>query len=425
MADFFDRLLEQPSAEDVEPKLRKAVQFVNDRVAHRPTSRLPWPLDELDTVLEALATSREGMRCWHVRDDHSAWPEPGSGVAVYWWTNFPGRRLVRVIGYADRSVLFWPGFLRGDPTGPMPLLAVAPRQARLRDREGRLEPVVFCECGVWGTPAEIGWMGLCCGPCHDHAESTGSPLPGVLPPRCWPMRDEPIAALTFSADSRLVVLATKNLAPKEGHLALWDVEQRTKLGGVRCGIAGTVELAHRDDGVACRRTNDLHLWTAGGHLRDLRPRGARMDCAALAPDGRFAAFRSGEELLVWDLDAGESVRTLHAPEFLSASLAPNGTAIALRTREGVVLHPLTLAPSTGIPLELSPTPAMAFSPDGSLVAAAVGVTLHVCDAATGKKQLKYRWVGAQSLCLAWTPDGRTLAVGDAGGCLITWPVEAL
>src|SRR5262249_31525908 len=156
-----------------------------------------------------------------------------------------------------------------------------------------------------------------------------------------------------------LALATRGRPPKEGSLTSWDLEQRTKLGGVRCGIAGAVELAHRNDGVCCRTTLRLCLWTSGGHLRNLRPQEARGICVALAPDGRFAAFNGQEGLVIWDLDTGQSLHALPTLEFFSAALAPKGTALVLRTRDGIVLHSLTGEPSAGRPMELPAVEAIA------------------------------------------------------------------
>ncbi len=73
---------------------------------------------------------------------------------------------------------------------------------------------------------------------------------------------------------------------------------------------------------------------------------------------------------------------------------------------------------------------LAFSPDGRLLAIGSGAMtanagpglVHVLDAATGK--LRHRWKGHPSMvtALAFTADGRTLASGDATGDVRLWEV---
>ena len=58
---------------------------------------------------------------------------------------------------------------------------------------------------------------------------------------------------------------------------------------------------------------------------------------------------------------------------------------------------------------------LAWSPDGSRLAAAVGKEVHVYDPATGKEQFRFRGHSDLVSCLAFHPDGQSLASGSDDG----------
>jgi hypothetical protein len=411
MSDSFDRLLRHPSGAEVEESLREAVQFMNDRIPPSRSGRLPWPLANLNATLGTFAAEREGMRSW------ATGRTPNTVVALAWWTSFLGEKVVRVVGVEEAAGVRWPGYLAEWAT-PFPLLMIAPEQACLRERERVREPIVFCACGVAGTPEAIGWTGTCCGPCHDHTESTGAPLPPVFPQLPWKIRGAPIIALAFSPDSRRVVVGAW-----DGGFASWDLESGEKVAEAEQRIVGAVQLAFREDGIRFRHSGHLFVWTPDGKILDLRPPQMQGGCVALAPGGRIAVFYERQKFLVWDLDAEQLLERLPAPGFIGATLDRDGTVLALRGG-GITLIQLGQGRQPHVKLP-GGSNGVAFHPDGTRLTACEGHVLSVRDVATGEECVSYWRVDRHVSSLAWTPDGRALVVCDADGRVTFWPAELL
>jgi WD40 repeat protein len=67
-----------------------------------------------------------------------------------------------------------------------------------------------------------------------------------------------------------------------------------------------------------------------------------------------------------------------------------------------------------------------FSPDASLLATAGKLypgPVHIWDVATGKETARLTGVKGTCTALAFSPDGKTLAVGDRYGTIRTWDIE--
>jgi WD40 repeat protein len=162
---------------------------------------------------------------------------------------------------------------------------------------------------------------------------------------------------------------------------------------------------------------------------------------AYAPDGRslISAERSGMRLLVHDLATG-AARELPRPGQLHAlALSPDGSTLAagywggevdlLSPADGAVRYCFvrhTFTAGDGADRVL----ALAFSPDGSLLAVAPHGEAELWDL-TGPAPVRRAVVaerltgGRNGRYLAFSPDGRTLAVGHgARRAVLLWDVES-
>src|SRR5262249_35929323 len=141
-----------------------------DRYAH---DRLPWPPSDLDDFLSTLAVEREGWRQWNAPQQLPA-STVRTFLHVVWWTDFLGRKHFRIL--ADRNTLAEDRdrniITKRHPPFP-PLEIVYPHTTFQQEQPGGRRLCVRCACGVEGEPATLGWMGPCCGPCHDRREFGG------------------------------------------------------------------------------------------------------------------------------------------------------------------------------------------------------------------------------------------------------------
>ncbi|OWK36054.1 sigma-70 family RNA polymerase sigma factor [Fimbriiglobus ruber] len=205
---------------------------------------------------------------------------------------------------------------------------------------------------------------------------------------------------------------------------------------------GTIRFRHRLHAYAIAFSPDgrhvasagmgttVHIWeTATGkeHLRfdaDARIPGIQelgVDQLAFSPDGKLlAGVRINGPTCLWDAATGREVRQL-APLAGWVAFSPDGKTVAYglgRRGVGDALFHL-VETETGKEqyavktLEGEATRGV-FSPDGKTLAVADSRGIHLCDLAARKSSLIGSDAGTQDHSLAFSPDGRFLAVTRLG-----------
>jgi WD40 repeat protein/serine/threonine protein kinase len=159
-----------------------------------------------------------------------------------------------------------------------------------------------------------------------------------------------------------------------------------------------------------------YLWRAcqPGRVTGWQAVRGRVHGLAFAPDGQSLVACGWQHAAVWGLGARPLLRhTLGAGNVWGAAFSPDGSDLAIASTGfapvGVQKYDLpTGRELTERRIDLLAARVVAFSPDGSLIAAGGGTGGKVCDARTGAKvqSLGTEWVRA----VAFSPDGRTLAV---------------
>jgi WD40 repeat protein len=263
--------------------------------------------------------------------------------------------------------------------------------------------------------------------------------------------EEAVWQVAWAPDGR----ALASLSIIKGEVRLWDVAGRKERTVLRSELGNSYGMAFAPDGKTLfvgRHQNDakagptgaVELWDVPsgqrkGLLRHTAPRGvARL---ALAPDGKLLAasesWKEGEKgeykscVTLWDVAAGKAVARLANESSSALAFSPDGKALAwtayvIKDRQIVsaLVRRRDLAnqqdlPPLPNPAGKNPLNCLAFSPDGRTLAAAdYAGHVFLWDTASAKVRATIpvddrRRVGS----LAFSPDGKTLAaaVGNRPG----------
>ena len=156
----------------------------------------------------------------------------------------------------------------------------------------------------------------------------------------------------------------------------------------------------------------VRLWdpATGQHQRTIKGHKEAVSCVAFSPDGRFLATGSSDSTVrLWDPATGQHLRTIKGHTILGTYKGRISTRGPLGGRIRGTL--------AGRPK--SDTQAMAFSPDGRVLATITHETAHLWDPATGQH---VRTLTHKDFlqCVAFSPDGRMLATGGDESTVRLW-----
>jgi WD40 repeat protein len=379
------RLLLQPTHDDLEAALQEATEVANGRGKNW---LLKWPLPGLSAFFDKFAGSAEGLHGWAGSAPPGDRRGDRSVIGVAWWTDYTGRRHVRLLGYRrslNRKELT--GFFHNDGRAQPPLVVLYPEYTVTHTRGGKSRLCAACACGAFGPPQEIAWLGECCGPCHDRREAADGKAPALR--RSWRLVAESSPdAVAFSPDGQ--TLATNEFS---GRVRLWDVATGTQrlVLDARQGWYPTVLFT--PDGRTLVSTGNppeggLFFWDATtGALRRRTPADCPVSCLTCSPDGtRLAGF--GRRLpMLWDVATGA---------------------------------PLPPFPDSAFSFHFD----LAFSPDSRLLAVPGDGTIKLWDTVTRelRDSLEVPWAraGIRILSVAFSPGGKLLAAGGVHRGVRLW-----
>jgi WD40 repeat protein len=233
-----------------------------------------------------------------------------------------------------------------------------------------------------------------------HGANVIDPSPGLLG----------IRSLAFSADSKLLASGDQY-----GLIKLWDVATGTERSQLRGHKGGVNSLAFSPDGKT--------LASGGGE--------------------EWATSKGSEaysELKLWDVATGQERAALQHKQgvFHAVAFSPDGKTLAAGNTDGQFIQDEVLPPAWNT-LELwdmtGPQPrvravlardpedvtALAFSPDGALLAAATSEGVKLWDPRTGRERLTLQGLREQIGCLSFSRDGKALAT-TGNGVARVWDV---
>jgi WD40 repeat protein len=235
---------------------------------------------------------------------------------------------------------------------------------------------------------------------------------------------EGVFALAVSPDGRWLAAGSRD------DVAVWRLDADPPGEARRPAGAddGAGDLAFSPDGkllAAYGKDRGIHLWETAG-WREVGRIGGPGN-GQLYANGNLGFFPDGKSLVcantdgtirVWEVATGKLLRTLAEKRRLwGIALSPDGKVLAAVEGRSNTLRHLDAATGREVSLfqgEDHSCYCFAVSPDSRSVATAgASNEVRIWDAATGKE--RHRWACPQFISrIAFSPDGKTLAVGGSG-----------
>jgi WD40 repeat protein/serine/threonine protein kinase len=222
-------------------------------------------------------------------------------------------------------------------------------------------------------------------------------------------------------------------------LTLYDLTTWRPGPVLRGHPAGVVAVAYAPDGktiATASHDGTAIIWDlATGQSRVIiRPKVAGTSAVpdvwavSFSPDGSLLATGTYFQVVtLWDAATGRERLALEAGDrmgtrSLAVAFSPDGKILAVSGAQGVKLWDVTTGASRGsFNGHAVPIVVLTFSPDGkTLVTGSQDKTVKLWDVATHQERLTLKGHTGTIMSLAFAPDGNTLATGSADGTVRLW-----
>jgi WD40 repeat protein len=258
----------------------------------------------------------------------------------------------------------------------------------------------------------------------------------------------PITTVAFSPDGRTLATASEGSAGSAAALRLWDLATGRQRAELSTYSGGATSFAFSPDGLTLAVADDMvRLWSvaAGESAGVLDRHSGPVWAVAFNPDGAALASTGDTTIVLWDVAAQQPRAELHhggrrlisgnnLGRIRAIAFSPDGATLASASDDDTVRLwevasgqqratlrvPLAGRADLDSPF-LGAVPALAFSPDGAIVASASEGGLHLWDVAAA--QLRTRLLTVANKAVAFSPDGAVLAAAQAGR-LTVWDLAA-
>jgi WD40 repeat protein len=184
---------------------------------------------------------------------------------------------------------------------------------------------------------------------------------------------------------------------------------------------GTGDRNHKTAGA-------FELWDiATGRRREPRftePNGVR--AVAVSPARRMVAWATAHRIVrVWEILKHKPFDFPQPKDCPAVALSPDGTRLAAAVDYAVKVYNIEKRYER---FELKghkgTVSAVVFSPDGATIATGSwDHTVKLWDAATGQERATFKWPIGRVYCLAYAPDGLRLVAGGDNGSVVVWDMD--
>jgi RNA polymerase sigma factor (sigma-70 family) len=246
-----------------------------------------------------------------------------------------------------------------------------------------------------------------------------------------------LSALAFAPDSKTLVTGATYTDPV---IRLWDPFTGKETGQWRGHMYGIDDLAFSPDGklvASASQDETIRLWdfATSKEVRRIDARQGIVGPVAFLADGKLLASVGKVAIRVWDVTSGRELRSIAPKEgYFSASFSPDGKMVALAAYDDKLVRLLNLADGKEI-RRLAEGPATVrlhgFSPDGKLLATSAhsGPAVRLWDVASGRQMREVSGPSSEkapvtAFTCAFSPDGRSLAVGYSDEMIRLWEVAS-
>jgi WD40 repeat protein len=239
-------------------------------------------------------------------------------------------------------------------------------------------------------------------------------------------------ALAFSPDGK-----TLASAGEANPIRLWDVKTGKQVGdltikggGYNLAVAWSSDGALLVAGTGTGGSSEVRVWNVAARKAVVRYEGPHdwMRAVAFGPKDATVLFAGQEGVgLITDLTSAKRVRDLPALAWKErkcehAAVRPDGKTFALATPDGVLLGAVGSKDRPRVLERMSQAFALAFRPDGKVLAAGGKGQIKLYDVASGRLLRVLRHGKGEVQALAFSPNGALLASGSEEGTVRLWRV---
>jgi WD40 repeat protein len=232
-----------------------------------------------------------------------------------------------------------------------------------------------------------------------------------------------VYGVEFSPDGKLLVTGDQ-----KGTARLWDVATATQLATIAGHEGRIFDVAFAADGGRLATVSEdgtARVWNvAGGTSIATMRHPFRVNSVAFLGDGGQVATASGDGVVrIWDADRGTEAARLrgHAGAVWSLAVVPGSSRIATGSADGTAREWDVACTIAGRARCDGRVLAAAFSPDGRTVAVGTAAeTVQLCDSATYRPAGRFTTAAGRVNDVAFVPDNGAVAAACDDGAVRIW-----